>query len=159
TVSELSSLTGATRVGRGKDSPRRGAMTWGLAVRGKQTKKVVPCPTALSTHTAPQFSRMIFRTVLRPSPVPFPSGLVVKNGSQSGVCWCGLDAVAVIPTRQHGEGSGGVAVRRRFCFVVFGFIALNGVFPAVRHGVARVQYQVHQHLFHLPRIRHCFAQI
>ncbi len=43
---------------------------------------VVPRPGSLSTQMVPPLCVTIPKTVARPSPVPWPSGLVVKNGSK-----------------------------------------------------------------------------
>jgi len=48
---------------------------------GKSRKKVVPLPGSLSTKIRPLFRSMIWRTIKRPRPVPFPGSLVVKKGS------------------------------------------------------------------------------
>ena len=44
--------------------------------------KVVPRPGALSTSIRPLCLRMIPCVIDRPSPVPVPTGLVVKKGSK-----------------------------------------------------------------------------
>ena len=44
-------------------------------------RKVAPWPGALSTRTTPPLCVTIPYTVDRPSPVPWPTGFVVKNGS------------------------------------------------------------------------------
>ena len=44
--------------------------------------KVVPRPSSLSTSMWPRLCSTMPYTVERPSPVPFPCSLVVKNGSK-----------------------------------------------------------------------------
>ena len=44
--------------------------------------KVVPSPGALATLIAPAWSATVPYTDAKPSPVPLPIGLVVKNGSK-----------------------------------------------------------------------------
>src|SRR2546430_9033485 len=49
---------------------------------GKYTRTRVPLPGSLSTSTEPPCCCTSPYTVARPSPVPLPSGFVVKNGSK-----------------------------------------------------------------------------
>lgn len=53
---------------------------------------MLPAPGSLSTVIRPPLCRTISLTVARPSPVPFPSSLVVKNGSnyrpETSDIWC-----------------------------------------------------------------------
>lgn len=44
---------------------------------------VVPCPTALDTSIQPSCCFTMPYTVGRPSPIPLPTSLVVKKGSNS----------------------------------------------------------------------------
>src|SRR5580658_4327733 len=50
---------------------------------GRKTSKREPCPGALSTTMRPPWSLIMPCTTARPSPVPLPTSLVVKNGSKS----------------------------------------------------------------------------
>src|SRR3989475_11160571 len=49
---------------------------------GKYTRTRVPLPGSLSTSIEPPCCRTNPYTVARPSPVPLPTGFVVKNGSK-----------------------------------------------------------------------------
>src|SRR5262249_28235636 len=51
---------------------------WGR--NGSRTRNVLPRPTSLSTSIAPPWSRTMPKLTDRPRPVPWPTGLVVKNG-------------------------------------------------------------------------------
>src|SRR6267142_5177901 len=53
-----------------------------FAVAGNDMRTVVPRPISLSIWTVPSCSSTMRRQMAIPSPVPLPSGLVVKNGSQ-----------------------------------------------------------------------------
>ena len=90
-------------------------------------------------------------TVARPSPVPLPGSLVVKNGSKmlgtdrrrpcrAGVAHREHDVAARAAVRR-GARVGLVAGRRR---------RLDGERAAVGHRVAGVDRQVHHHLLDLP---------
>jgi len=50
--------------------------------RGSRSVNVEPDPGRLSTSTCPSASRMMSRTIARPSPMPAPCALVEKNGSK-----------------------------------------------------------------------------
>src|SRR3569623_283966 len=50
---------------------------------GKQTVNVDPLPTSLTTRMRPRCSSIIPWLTARPSPVPAPTGFVVKNGSNT----------------------------------------------------------------------------
>ncbi len=52
-------------------------------------RKVVPARGSLSTQTKPSLCFTMPYTVDSPNPVPWPSGLVVKNGSKIRVCTSG----------------------------------------------------------------------
>ena len=62
------------------------AFQWSVAEHctcaGRDTVKVVPMPGELFTSIFPPCWRMIPNALDSPSPVPLPSGLVVKNGSK-----------------------------------------------------------------------------
>ncbi len=51
-------------------------------LRGRNTLKAVPLPGSLSTSIHPWCCLTMPYTVARPRPVPFPTSLVVKNGSK-----------------------------------------------------------------------------
>src|SRR5882672_362369 len=67
----------------GTEPPTEGASAAGCdpATR-KRRRNVVPRPSSLSTRISPPWARMIPNVTARPSPVPLPGGLVVKNGSK-----------------------------------------------------------------------------
>src|SRR4030067_932816 len=50
---------------------------------GNSMMNIVPRPVSLSTRISPLCCLMIPYVTERPSPVPFPAGLVVKKGSKS----------------------------------------------------------------------------
>src|SRR5581483_72221 len=62
------------------------AFSSGSSTRGRQILKHVPFPTSRSTQLNPPLCFTTPYTVERPSPVPFPCSLVVKNGSKICVC-------------------------------------------------------------------------
>ena len=55
---------------------------------GKQMRKHVPRPASLSTLIVPAWRWTISREIGKPRPVPLPSGLVVKKGSNIRRCPC-----------------------------------------------------------------------
>ena len=102
----------------GHQHPDRRGHDCGLPVpagwRGKMTRKVVPAPTRVSTSIRPSWSATIPCAMARPSPVPCPGGLVVKNGSKtrgrtcSGMpgpwsCEAHLHLARVAPSSRHGQ--------------------------------------------------------
>ena len=111
---------------------------------------MVPRPTALVQVTDPPCCRTMLKTTARPRPVPARSGLVVKNGSKTRSTTSGGMPLpeSVTVTATHGPtiwpggaarsaGTTSVRMRRR---------------AAVRHGIAGVDAQVHQHLIELRRV-------
>src|SRR5436309_6699184 len=56
---------------------------WGGGWKGIQTWNVVPCSPVSNVNEPPWRSSTIRRAVSRPSPVPRPTSLVVKNGSNT----------------------------------------------------------------------------
>src|SRR5439155_20541777 len=50
--------------------------------RGRWMRNVAPSPCGLTTEIVPPCSLMIPYVMDKPSPVPFPTSLVVKNGSK-----------------------------------------------------------------------------
>ena len=68
------------------------------SARGKYTVNDVPLPTSLWTLTLPPLRRAMPCTVARPSPVPLPGPLVVKNGSKTRACTSGVMPVPVSVT-------------------------------------------------------------
>src|SRR6516162_1445338 len=95
--------------------------------------KVVPLPNSLSTSIQPWCCLTMPKTVARPRPVPFPSSLVVKNGSKMRARLSGGMPVPVSAWLNQTDA--------------------NSKPSAPRHGVAGVDGQVHQDLFHHARIR------
>src|SRR6185312_9829854 len=63
------------------------ASPFGLA--GHTTVTVVPCPGVLCTSICPAWLRTMPAAMARPSPVPSPRALVVKNGSKMAVRFSG----------------------------------------------------------------------
>src|SRR5262245_30453218 len=86
--------------------------------------------------------------MLRPSPVPLPTSLVVKNGSTARA-HVGGHAAAIVRDRDAN-----VAARRADeIFIVQDHIpCLDFENTAVRHGVARVQSEVEQSRLQLRRV-------
>src|SRR4029453_13985187 len=62
---------------------RIGSPDSGSVVTGGETRKTAPPPGRDSTSMRPAWSATIPCAMARPSPVPCPGGLVVKNGSNS----------------------------------------------------------------------------
>ena len=54
-----------------------------VAGKGRCTRKVAPFPGSLSASTVPPRAVMMPRVMKSPSPVPCPTGRVVKNGSKT----------------------------------------------------------------------------
>ena len=57
--------------------------------------KVAPCPGVLSTAMSPPDCLAKPKAWLRPSPVPLPTSLVVKNGSKIASIWSAAMPVPV----------------------------------------------------------------
>ena len=92
-------------------------------------------------------------TVARPSPVPLPGSLVVKNGSNRRACTSGVMPVPVSRHREHHVGTRRHReVRRRVVLVELDVGGLDRQRAAVRHGVARVDREVHDDLLDLPAV-------
>src|SRR3989442_1185457 len=92
-------------------------------------------------------------TVARPSPVPLPFSLVVKKGSKMWLfVWASMP-VPVSDGEQHVRAGLGREVLRGVGFVELGVRGLDRELAALRHGVARVHGQVHDHLLELTGIR------
>ena len=106
--------------------------------RGNRMMNVAPRPGCDSMAIEPLACSMMDRLVGSPSPVPRPTGLVVKNGSNDA-------RLHVVTHSSAGIGRAELDLRR---------LRRNGdrQLPAVRHGIARVGGQVSQHLLQLPRI-------
>src|SRR5688500_9961109 len=64
-------------------SGRRSSRSAVSPATGRQTLNVVPTPGSLCAHTYPFDCFTMPYTVARPRPVPWPTGLVVKNGSKT----------------------------------------------------------------------------
>ena len=75
---------------------------------GRVTRTVVPSPDRLSISRVPWCCRTIRRQMARPRPVPFPSSLVVKNGSVTRLrCSGGMPSRCPPPrSRRRGAGRG-----------------------------------------------------
>ena len=66
---------------------------------GNATRKVEPTPTSLSTVSSPPSRARIPWQMDRPSPLPEPTGLVVKNGSSACASTSGAPNSRLIPPR------------------------------------------------------------
>ena len=62
------------------------------SARRNQSSKVDPTPTSLRTPMCPPLCCTMPYTVARPSPVPLPGSLVVKNGSKMCACTSSVHA-------------------------------------------------------------------
>ncbi len=92
-------------------------------------------------------------TVARPSPVPLPSALVVKNGSKRCCMHVGRHAGAGVGHGEHDVGSRrSRRVHRRVVLVEIDIGRLDRQGAAARHGILRVDRQVEHDLFHLAAI-------
>ena len=100
-------------------------------------------------------------TVDRPSPVPFPFSLVVKNGSKIAALDAVVDAVAGVAHGQHHVGARRTVERRSRASSspIIDVRGLHDQLAAARHGVARVHRQIQNHLLDLPRIGPHHAQV
>ena len=81
--------------------------------------------------------------------MPWPSGLVVKNGSKARAITSGVMPVPVSVTQSETYWPGGRSRSRRGAVVEPFVGGLDGQPAAVRHGVARVDAQVEQRVFEL----------
>ena len=113
--------------------------------RGRRMVKVAPAPGWLCTRISPPLCSTISLAVLNPRPVPLPSSLGGEERLEHVRQNAGLDAAAGIAYR---EGHAGFGVGRG-----------DPDSAAGRHGVARVQDQVHDHLLHLARVGHYQVQL
>ena len=93
-------------------------------------------------------------TVESPSPVPFPTSLVVKNGSKILVIFSFGYADAAVLDRQHD-----IIANWQYFAAHRPHIGLRDRLwsryvqhTAAGHGVARIDAQIDDHLFQLPRI-------
>ena len=86
--------------------------------------------------------------VASPRPVPLPSSLVVKNGSNTGPRRL-VHPAPVSVTAEHGVLAGPQRPSRRGASCPTGRSASRRSAPAVGHGVAGVEDQVHEHLLDL----------
>src|SRR6058998_154002 len=66
-----------------EDAPAHDAASAGSAGGGRKIENRLPFPTSLSTSIQPPCSATIPCATARPSPVPSPIALVVKNGSNT----------------------------------------------------------------------------
>ena len=110
-------------------------------------------PTSLSTWILPPLCFTIPYTVDNPSPVPFPIGFVVKNGSKM---WESVPPSIPCPESMHPQHD----ISSRSQFQIARGSASNSTLEVsivslatVRHRIARIDRQVHQHLFHLTWVR------
>ena len=71
-----------------------GAVAGALAAAGKQRRKVVPLPSAVSMLMPPPDWVTMPYTVDKPRPVPLSFGLVVKNGSKR---WAATPSLMPVP--------------------------------------------------------------
>jgi len=98
--------------------------------------------------------------VASPSPVPFPLPLVVKKGFEDAVqCRFVHSRTGIGNGKEHvflnGHSWALAAVR----LINIDVAGLDDEFPASRHGVARVDYQVHDHLLDLAGIRFYLSKL
>ena len=75
--------------------------TSSVFVAGRYNSNVVPCPTLLAIRMKPPWLRTMPSVVLSPSPVPLPTSLVVKNGSNNFAWISGGMPVPVSVTRRQ----------------------------------------------------------
>ena len=139
--------------------PTRSAGSAGLVVppssetSGRYTENVEPMPGSLSTVTKPAACCTSPNTVDNPSPVPWTGPLVVKNGVKICARNSGRHAAPGVADRQpHELARDHAAVLRGKRFIHLHIVGRDGQRPAVRHGIPRVDDQVHEHLFDVTRI-------
>ena len=97
---------------------RTGPVAGGGSAAGRYRSNRVPRPTADSHSTHPSNCWAVWYTIGKPSPVPWPTGLVVKNGSKirawtSGVIPVPVSADRSATTYRPGRTSGRAGRRRR----------------------------------------------
>ena len=91
--------------------------------------------------------------MLRPSPVPWPSGLVVKNGSNTCSQHVGRHAAAGVGDREHHIlARRDVRMARGVGIVEHGVAGLDRQLAVAVHRVARVDRQIEQRVLDLERI-------
>ena len=82
-------------------------------------------------------------TMLSPRPVPLPTSLVVKKGSNTLSSRCGGNSGAGVADGDHDVVAGrDLAVHAGVVFVEIDVAGLERELAAVGHGVARVQGQI-----------------
>ena len=120
-------------------APQGGVTLEPSAATQKAIRTQVPRPGSLSTSTLPPQPAAASRTIAMPRPVPLPSPLVVKNGSNIRAFVCRVHAAAGVADRQHDPAAvrGGVSIVQR---------------AALGHGVAGVGDEVEQHLLQLAAV-------
>jgi len=99
--------------------------------------KLVPSPGQESTRISPPCCWMIWCVMASPSPVPSPTGLVVKNGSKMRGQVFLRDTLAVV---------GHADVHR-----IIGMPGLDAQLSLAFHGLCRVGEEVEEHLIELRR--------
>ena len=128
------------------------------ATVGKRIRKVHPWPGWLSTAIWPPASRTISQTVASPIPVPFPTGLVVKNGSnmRRRVASSIPQPVSLTASRAYRPGTAEGKVFNQSASRSMVFVSI--MLPPLRHRVARIDDEIHQHLFEMTGIGADMAQ-
>ena len=121
-----------------------------VSERGKYTSNRLPSRGRLRTSIAPPISVTMPCTSAKPSPVPVPELLVVKNGSKIRPHRLRLHAGAAVFDAEFHVSAGRqrpvrqAALRRRFVQV-----ERNRERAACRHRVDRVGAQIHDELVHV----------
>ena len=99
-------------------------------------------------------------TVDRPSPVPLPFSLVVKNGSKMRARVCSSMPQPVSVTASCTYDPGFTATwQRRVLLVDLHVGGLDRELAALGHGVAGVDHEVHEHLLDLTRVGQGQAEV
>ena len=108
----------------------------------------MPWPGSDSTQTYPSDCFTIPYTVDSPRPVPLPTSLVVKNGSNTWLA-VSVHAVPIVADGEQGERPGTVphfGVQRRLALAELDGRRFDHDPATAWHGVARVEDEVEQHL-------------
>ena len=82
--------------------------------------------------------------------MPFPGGLVVKNGSKIfGRISSLIPSPRIVDRHQDTAPFGRLGMNPDMAFIDQDFRRLDGEFAAARHRVARIRREIHQHLMDL----------
>ncbi len=132
--------------------PTRSAAAASGSARGNHRLTLVPRPGALSMAKPPPDCCAKPRAIARPSPVPLPVGLVVKNGSAARARVAASMPVPVSDTVRRTYSPASSPAQWSAPDATVSRLGRETQRAAARHGVAGIDGQVHQHRLQLAAI-------